>query len=84
MSLVAITGIVATVVSTGILVPTAISMYIHKTAKGAEPMMVMQALLANALWMAYGGMAGDEYVFVRAFIAGFFSAATLIMYYRYK
>ena len=84
VTLVSIIGIVATVFSTGVLVPTAVKMYYTKKVAGVEPMMVTQALFANVLWIAYGGLAGDEYVAGRAIIAGFFSAATLAMYYKYR
>ncbi len=80
----ALVGLVATVVSTGVLVPTALRMYMTKKVRGVEPMMVSQALLANGLWTAYGAMAGDTYVLGRALLAGVFSAATLVMYYRYR
>ena len=84
ITLVSMIGLLATVVSTGVLVPTAVKMYYTKKVNGVEPMMVSQALLANVLWVAYGGLAGDEYVLGRALLAGFFSAATLAMYYMYR
>lgn len=84
VTLVSMVGLLATVVSTGVLVPTAVKMYFTKKVTGVEPMMVSQALLANVLWVLYGGMAGDEYVLGRALLAGLFSTATLVMYYRYR
>jgi uncharacterized protein with PQ loop repeat len=80
----ALVGLVATVFSTGVLVPTAARMYVTKKVHGIEPLMVGQALVANALWSLYGVMAGDTYVLGRAILSGFFSTATLVMYYRYR
>ncbi len=83
VTLISLIGLLATVVSTGVLIPTVVKQI--KTKKAViDPLMVTQALLANVLWVIYGGLGGDTYVLGRALIAGTFSAMSLVLYYKYS
>jgi uncharacterized protein with PQ loop repeat len=80
----AILGLLATVVSTGILLPTLIQQIRTRKPGKIEPMLLAQALLANLLWIAYGGVENDLFVFGRALIAGIISGLTIYLNFKFR
>lgn len=82
--LVSMIGLVATVLSTSILLPSVLKQLRTKKPGQLEPIMVGQVILVNILWTSYGFLNGDVYIFGRALIAGIISVVTLLLYYKYK
>jgi uncharacterized protein with PQ loop repeat len=77
-------GLVATVWSIGILIPTIVRQYQTKKSSGIEASTLGQIFISNVLWMSYGLATGDLYVFGRSMIAEFMAVVTIVLYYKYR
>ena len=87
MSMIDITGLVgviATVVSTSILIPSIISQLRYHSPGKTDISVLLQVALANGTWVLYAAMDGDIYVLGRALIAGAISIIAIHLYYKYN
>lgn len=84
LELTALMGVIATVISTSILIPSVIWQIRHKSAGKTDITILAQVALANLSWVVYALMDGDVYVLGRALIAGVISALSIYLYYKYR
>lgn len=78
MDIVTIVGALATITSISLLLPTLIKQCMTKQPI-VEPMLVVQALISNVVWIIYGWLRGDMYIIISSGIAGTISVASLAM-----
>lgn len=78
VDIVTIVGAAATITSISLLLPTLIKQCMTKRPI-VEPMLVVQALISNVVWITYGWLRGDMYVLGSAGVAGLISVASLAM-----
>ena len=78
VDIVTIVGAAATITSISLLLPTLIKQCMTKRPI-VEPMLVVQALISNVVWIIYGWLRGDIYIIVSSGIAGTISVASLAM-----
>lgn len=84
ITLVEFVGLVATVFSTVTLVPSVYYQWSHKSPGGTSIMLLCQVLFNASLWLTYGVLANDLYVFTRSLIAGLICTLSIVLYYKYK
>jgi uncharacterized protein with PQ loop repeat len=77
-------GVVATVVSTSVLIPSVVSQIRCKCPGKTHITVLVQVMLANLLWILYSALRGDIYVLGRSLVAGAVSAISIYLYYRYR
>jgi uncharacterized protein with PQ loop repeat len=80
----ALVGVIATVVSTSVLIPSVISQLRHKSPGKTDISVLVQVAIANLSWIVYALLDGDVYVLGRALIAGVISSLSIYLYYKYK
>jgi uncharacterized protein with PQ loop repeat len=84
MMLVEFVGLVATVFSTATLVPSVIYQLRNKSPGKTDVMLLGQVMLNNLLWISYGFLKDDVFVFGRSLVAGAICMGSIILYYKYK
>lgn len=84
ITLVEFVGLMATVFSTVTLVPSVYYQLKHKAPGGTSIMLLGQVLLNNFLWISYGALSDDLFVFSRSIIAGIICTISIVLYYKYK
>lgn len=84
IELISLVGIIATVVSTSVLIPSVISQLRHKSPGKTDISVLAQVALANSTWVLYALLDGDVYVLGRALIAGVISFLSIYLYYKYR
>jgi uncharacterized protein with PQ loop repeat len=77
-------GLMATVFSTVTLVPSVYYQLKHKSQGGTSIMLLGQVLFNNILWLSYGALSDDLFVFSRSVIAGLICTLSVVLYYKYK
>jgi uncharacterized protein with PQ loop repeat len=83
IELVDLVGLIGTVASTSLLLPS-IYTQIRNHSEGMVGILVLfQVLFADLCWISYGVLTEDVYVFGKAGIAGFLCIMSIILYYRY-
>jgi uncharacterized protein with PQ loop repeat len=83
MELVAFVGLLATVFSTATLVPSVIYQLKTKSPGKTDVMLLGQVMLNNVLWITYGALQDDIFVFGRSLVAGFICMLSIILFYKY-
>jgi len=83
-SLSAVIGLLATFLSTMILLPSVYEQYTKKCEGKVSLMMLVQVVTVNLLWISYGYLEGDVYVAGRAFVGMIISGASVFLYFKYK
>jgi uncharacterized protein with PQ loop repeat len=84
MELVGLLGLVATAVSTSVLLPSVVAQIKSKSPGKTDIIVLAQVMLANALWISYGALDGDLYIFGRSLVAGAVSFLSIYLYYHYR
>ena len=77
-------GVLATVVSTSVLIPSVVSQLKCKCPGKTHITVLAQVMLANVLWIVYSALQGDIYVLGRSLVAGLVSALSIYLYFKYK
>ena len=83
MQLVELVGLLATVVSVGTLIPSVIEQITRQSPGKARPSLLAQVIFNNVLWISYGALSNDIYIFGRSFIAGIIATISILLYYKY-
>jgi hypothetical protein len=84
MELAALLGLLATVFSVGTLIPSVIEQITKQSPGMARPSLLAQVVFNNFLWISYGLVDGDTYIFGRSMIAGVIAVLSIILYYKYS
>ena len=77
-------GMLATLMSTLILLPSVYEQYTKKCKGKVSVRMLVQVVLVNFLWVFYGYLEGDAYVAGRAVVGLIISATSVYLYYHYR
>jgi uncharacterized protein with PQ loop repeat len=83
-TLVEFVGLMATVFSTVTLVPSVYYQLTHKSPGKTSIMLLCQVMFNNVLWISYGALSNDLFIFSRSVIAGIICTLSIVLYYKYK
>jgi uncharacterized protein with PQ loop repeat len=83
MELVQFVGLLATVFSTATLVPSVLYQLKNKSAGKTDIMLLGQVMLNNILWITYGALQDDIFVFGRSLVAGCICMLSIVLFYKY-
>ena len=84
IDLVELLGTLATVVSVSILIPTMVQQIRTRSTGGLSLAITAQAFVAQVLWLTYGAVISDTYMFCRSLVSMIFTVASIVLYFKYK